>query len=167
MEKVILNLQWVISVFKIQDNQRTILNSVCWVFDQKAWFSKDLFQNWYLFDFISTIRLELTWSLKYEIWFQNKKDCRTMKNIEWVCEIFDMKWHQLFSILLEKLRHLEAIQWIMGRKTNSIQINWGQWKMIKWWINALRTTVFKEMLISRTSIQIIIGGNVVQKHSMI
>jgi len=28
-----------------------------------------------------------------------------MKNIEWVCEIFDMKWHQLFSILLEKLRH--------------------------------------------------------------
>jgi hypothetical protein len=167
MKKVILNLQWVISVFKIQDNQRTILNSVCWVFDQKAWFSKDLFQNWYLFDFISTIRLELTWSLKYEIWFQNKKDCRTMKNIEWVCEIFDMKWHQLFSILLEKLRHLEAIQWIMGRKTNSIQINWGQWKMIKWWINALRTTVFKEMLISRTSIQIIIGGNVVQKHSMI
>jgi len=144
MEKVILNLQWVISVFKIQDNQRTILNSVCWVFDQKAWFSKDLFQNWYLFDFISTIRLELTWSLKYEIWFQNKKDCRTMKNIEWVCEIFDMKWHQLFSILLEKLRHLEAIQWIMGRKTNSIQINWGQWKMIKWWINALRTMVFKE-----------------------
>jgi hypothetical protein len=75
MKKVILNLQWVISVFKIQDNQRTILNSVCWVFDQKAWFSKDLFQNWYLFDFISTIRLELTWSLKYESWFQNKKDC--------------------------------------------------------------------------------------------
>jgi hypothetical protein len=57
-QKTILVLQWVISVFKIQDNQMTILNSVCWVFDQKAWFSKDLFQNWYLFDFISTIRLE-------------------------------------------------------------------------------------------------------------
>ena len=35
-----------------------ILNDVCWVFDQKAWFSKDLFQNWYLSYFISTIRLE-------------------------------------------------------------------------------------------------------------
>ena len=132
-KKTILVLQWVISVFKIQDNQRTILNSVCWVFDQKAWFSKDLFQNWYLFDFISTIRLELTWSLKYEIWFQNKKDCRTMKNIEWVCEIFDMKWHQLFSILLEKLRHLGAIQWTLKRKTSSIQISWGQRK-IRWWV---------------------------------
>jgi len=60
MEKVILNLQWVISVFKIQDNQRITLNDVCWVFDQKARYLKDLFQNRYLSDFISTIRLELT-----------------------------------------------------------------------------------------------------------
>jgi len=43
-----------------------------------------------------------------------------------------------------KVDHLGAIQWILGRKTNSIQISWGQWKMIKWWINALRTMVFKE-----------------------
>jgi hypothetical protein len=35
-KKTILVLQLVISVFKIQDNQRTALNSVCWVFDQKA-----------------------------------------------------------------------------------------------------------------------------------
>ena len=74
-KKTILVLQWVISVFKIQDNQRITLNDVCWVFDQKARYLKDLFQNRYLSDFISTIRLELTWSLKYESWFQNKKDC--------------------------------------------------------------------------------------------
>ena len=57
MKKVILNLQWVISVFKIQDNQRITLNDMCWVFDQKTWFLKDLFQNWYLSDLISSRKI--------------------------------------------------------------------------------------------------------------
>jgi methionine aminopeptidase len=35
MKKVILILQRVISVFKIQDSQKITLNSVCWVFDRR------------------------------------------------------------------------------------------------------------------------------------
>jgi hypothetical protein len=57
-EKVILILQRVISVFKIQGNQRTTLNNVCWIFDQTSLISKNTFQNWHLSDFISTIRFE-------------------------------------------------------------------------------------------------------------
>jgi len=44
-EKVILILQRVISVFKIQGNQRTTLNNVCWIFDQTSLISKNTFQN--------------------------------------------------------------------------------------------------------------------------
>jgi len=66
MKKVILILQWVISVFKIQDSQKITLNSVCWVFDQRSLISKNTFKNWHLFDFISTIRLE--YDMIIEIW---------------------------------------------------------------------------------------------------
>jgi hypothetical protein len=45
MEKVILILQWVISVFKIQDNQKTTLNSVCWVFDHRSLNVKNAFKK--------------------------------------------------------------------------------------------------------------------------
>jgi len=48
-----------------------ISNNVCWIFDRRNL----IFKNWHLSDFISTIRLELTWSMKYESWFHNKKDC--------------------------------------------------------------------------------------------
>ena len=65
-------------------------NNVCWVFDQKAWFSKGLFKKkghlWFHFN---KLDFEQTWSLKYESWFQNKEDYRTQKNIDWVSEIFD------------------------------------------------------------------------------
>jgi len=57
-KKVILILQQVISVFKIQDNQRTALNSVLGLWPKKLEFQKNTFKNKHLFDFISTIRLE-------------------------------------------------------------------------------------------------------------
>jgi hypothetical protein len=65
-----------------------ILNDVCWVFDQKAWFSKDLFQNWYLSDFISTTRLWI--NMIFEIWDLIPEQKRlSNKNINRICKILD------------------------------------------------------------------------------
>ena len=51
-----------------------ISNNVCWVFDQKAWFSKGLFKKGHLWFHFNKLDFEQTWSLKYESWFQNKED---------------------------------------------------------------------------------------------
>jgi len=65
-----------------------ILNDVCWVFDQKAWFSKDLFQNWYLSDFISTTRLWI--NMIFEIWdLIPEQERLSNKNINRICKILD------------------------------------------------------------------------------
>ena len=117
---------------------------MCWVFDQKAWFLKDIFQNWHLFDFISTIRLEWTWPLKYEIWFQNKKDCRTKKNIDWVCEILDMNdinssqhslknWDTLgqYSGPWEGKQAVFRLAGGNERWSNDESMHWGQWCLKK------------------------------------
>ena len=89
MKKVILILQRVISVFKIQDSQKITLNSVCWVFDQRSLISKNTFKNWHLFDFISTIKLE--YDMIVEIWdlILEQERLSNKKNIDCVFKILD------------------------------------------------------------------------------
>jgi hypothetical protein len=77
-----------------------------------------------------------------------------MKNIEWVCEIFDMKWHQLFSTLLEKLtiwgqysgswEGKQAVFRSAGgneRWLNDESMHWGQWcsKKDNQWMSTFRS----------------------------
>jgi hypothetical protein len=121
MKKVILISQRVISVFKIQDNQMTTLNNVCWIFNQTSLISKNTFQNWHLSDFIPTTRLWI--DMIFGVWeLIPEQDCQTRRTltefakslIEMTSTFLDTPW---------KIDHRRAIQWIMRRKTSSIKIS--------------------------------------------
>jgi hypothetical protein len=123
MKKVILILQRVISVFKLQDSQKITLNSVCWVFDQRNLISKNTFKNWHLFDFIS--QLDLNRHDLWNIWFDlilEQRRLSNKKNIDWICKIPDRNDINTSRHSL-KSWPLGAIQWTLRRKTNSIQIS--------------------------------------------
>jgi len=97
----------------------------------KSWFLKDLFQNWHHSDFISTIGLEYTWHWKYEIWFQNKKDCRT----NWICKILDRNDINSSQHSLKSWNTLGQYSGSREGKQVVFGLAGGQRKMIKWRIS--------------------------------
>ena len=114
-----------------------ILNDLCWVFDWKAWFLKDLFQNWYLSHFILTIRIDMT----FEIWDLIPEQERLLNKEEHRLSLWNPwhEWHWNFSTLLEKLSSQGQYSGPWKGETNSMQISWGEkkesddelWKSIK------------------------------------
>ena len=159
MKKVILILQRVISVFKIQDNQRTTLNSVCWVFDQRSLIFEKTFKK--PTSLISFQQLDLNrhdlWNMRFDSRTRKifKQEHRLSLKNPW------QKWHQHFSTLLETLttwgntvdlekENKQYSNQLGAMKDDQMMNQWTEDNVVQRKIN-------------RTSIQMITGGNVVQR----
>jgi len=123
MEKVILILQRVISVFKIQDNQKIALNSVCWIFDRRSLNFKKYFQK--PTSLISFQQLDLNRHDPWKMRFDSRTLIEFAKSlVEMTSTFLDTPW---------KVNHLGAIQWTLRKKKPVFRSVGGKEK-IKWWV---------------------------------
>ena len=133
MGKTISILQRVISVFKIQDNQRTVLNSVLGLWPKKFEFQKKIISKIDI-SLISFQHLDLNrhdrWNVRFDSITRKifKQEHQLSLQNPW------QKWHQHFSTLLETLTTWGQYSGPLEEKQTTFWSVGGK-ERIRWWVD--------------------------------